>query len=103
MGKSTTGPDMVDVLQYLHRIEEDTKQRVIVLLESDGYGAGPRWRAHAFTSPHELVNLGESRGVGATLQWPHREYATFEGMLFRLLIQVDVEWARLMYQEKVLR
>lgn len=94
MGKSTTGPDMLDVLQYMTEIEKTTGQRIIVLLESDGYGDGKRWRAHAFTSPPSLENLGESAGVGATLRWPHREYVSFEAMMFRLAVALDSAWAQ---------
>ena len=94
MGKSTTGPDMLDVLQYMKEIERTSNQRIIVLLESDGYGDGGRWRAHAFTSPPDLHQMGESRGVGVTLRWPHREYLTFEAMMFRLMASLDGAWAQ---------
>lgn len=99
MGKSTNGPDMLDVLQYIQAVEETTGQRVILLMESDGAGAGPLWRVHAFTSPRDLALLGESKGVGATIRWPDKHHKEMAAALFSLIAWLDGLWAQEKFQE----
>lgn len=94
MGKPTNGPDWTDVLLYLTEISDGREQRVSILLECDGYGAGPRWRIYAFTSPRKVALVGESQGAGVVALWPHGDHRTMEGAVFNLLAVLDAELGR---------
>lgn len=94
MGKSENGPDMLDCLTYLREIEESRTLSVTVLLEPDGFGAGPRWRIHVLAVPKLGTLTDGAVGVATGALWPHRNHLTFTGAFFSALARLDSELGR---------
>jgi hypothetical protein len=99
MGKSTSGPDMMDCLHYMRDIERVTEYSLFILMECDGYGVGPRWRVFVSATPPGGLKEGWSEGLGAGFLWPNRDFKTFEGALFGGLAWTDSLIAQAKYQK----
>lgn len=102
MGKPTTGPEVTDVLRYMRDIEQEANVTVSVMLQLDGFGAGPRFRANAIAALNKPPTFPNPMGVGVGAYFPHREYRTFEGFLYRLLMDLDEELSKEDFRQHVL-
>lgn len=94
MGKSSNGPDLMDVLRAIRELEQETKTSITVLLQPDGFGAAPRWRIDVHAVLNRLVYWPNPAGAGVGCYFPHREVRTVEGALMRLLIDLEDELSK---------
>lgn len=94
MGKSTNGPDWMDVLRSIREIEKETSTTVTVLLQPDGFGDGPRWRIDVCALFKQVVFEPLPQGVGVGCYFPHRRARTIEGAMMMLLIDLDDELSK---------
>ena len=90
MGKSDVGPDMRDCFAYLKEIEKGTGSAISILVDVVGSSVGWTGHIHALALSRELTPEGPLWSCGASVYWPHRNYKTFEGAVFDLLLLLDV-------------
>lgn len=89
MGKSTSGPDLTDCVQYLRQIETHHKVSVTLLLTASGSHGGIPLSCVALATPDKLVEATADVGWSCERKWPHRSHRTFEGCVYGLLMQLD--------------
>ena len=89
MGKSTNGPDVTDVCMFVAEVQRQQQCEITMLLEFDGSGLRPLVYVHVLGTPKGNLPGSKDGIVAATGKYPHREWATFEGMLFALVARLD--------------
>lgn len=89
MGKSDSGPDMLDCLTYLHQMDAQGKCFTTVAIVPDGSTLAPSCILSACTTPLVPGYWGEPGAVLTSLAWPNRECKTFPGALYRLIVDHD--------------
>ena len=89
MGKSMNGPDLLDVLAYIHTMDNEARSITTILVSPSGSlgGLPAHIVVHAVSSAAGIDGPVWSRSVSA--YWPNRESSTFEGMLYRLVVELD--------------
>jgi hypothetical protein len=99
MGKSSTGPDMLDVLQYCLEIQKAQDAGITLLVEPAGSELAPTWFVHALAVPRWTLLSNTQPAVSAFIRWPHRDHKTFDGALFSLMALIDAEFGKRTFQE----
>lgn len=94
MGKSTNGPDMMDVLLCIRELEKETKSTITIALQPDGFGDGPRWRIDVLATLNKPVYWPNPGGAGVGCYFPHHQAKTMEGCLMRLVKELDDEMSK---------
>lgn len=101
MGKSESGPDMLDCAAYLHDIQKGQKCSICVLLELDGYVGGQSYSIGVVASSVERLVDGPVWSAAVQTHWPTRSHKHFEGALFAALASLDAEIARKHFQAEL--
>lgn len=89
MGKSEVGPDMQDCSVMWSEIQKAQECSTTILMELAGCLGGSHLRVHVLSVSRTCMPWEAEWCVASTLIWPNRENKTFEGALFRALIEHD--------------
>lgn len=89
MGKLVIGPCWTDVTTLWWEIEKAHSCSISVLLDLDGSVGGCGVFASAVALKKRPVSLEDAALAHGTMRYPHREAATFEIGLFKLLYSLE--------------
>ncbi len=89
MGKSSTGPDWIDVATYARQIEEHHKVSIAVLITPATSSGGIPLSCVVLATQDKLVSVMDGKGWSSSGLWPSRHNRTIEGCFYGLLMRVD--------------
>lgn len=91
MGKSTMGPELTDVAEYLKTICEHHRCQITVLITpSTGYGGLPL-SVVVVAAPARPEDPWNDQGHSVERKWPNRANRTFEGCLYAACMDLDTK------------
>lgn len=89
MGKSSNGPEPMDSFIYLKTVDREAKCTSTILLIPDGSVGSSTVTINILSISDEATPDGPSWAVSTSVRWPNRESRTFEGALFRAVVDHD--------------
>lgn len=99
--RSSSGPDVMDVSACAAAIQSLHKVDVSLLMSPDGdFGEGGL-SVVAVAVARETTSLGRPRSVSRKRHYPSNDAATLEGLLFRLLHELDNDCGSMWQQESL--
>lgn len=89
MGKSESGPDMLDCSLLAVELQRDLECSISLLLEPVGLVAGAGWRVGVVATSRKLTDAGPAWTAAVTQTWPHRNWRSLEALIFNLIHELD--------------
>lgn len=99
MGKRMSGPDIADSVLYLKAVDRAARCKSDVLLTLAGSSDCVSVVINICSLSDDATLEGPRWVLSTSLSWPNRECATFEGALFRAVVDHDKELSRRHFQE----
>lgn len=87
MGKSANGPDALDCAAYVQTMDRTSRTITTVLVTFDGSGCAPAVTLHLLSVAGDQLPGLKSMAVSSSFRYPCRESKTFEGALFRAIVE----------------
>lgn len=93
MGKLASGPDMLDCLMYLAQLDKQAGLFSTILLLPDGSVIAPHVTFNIL-STHTRGELLSGQGFMTIYDgFPAQQHRTFEGALYRAIMEHDKAWS----------
>lgn len=93
MGKahenSGSGPDWIDIAGYVQEVEKTHQCTITLAVSRLGSRRVPTLLVDALATWPDLGSEGSVAGVGAGGRFPCGAHATFEGLIYDLLVRLD--------------
>jgi len=89
MGKSTNGPEMQDILTYLHQMDKQNNTTTTILVIPDGTVIAPSCTISLLSVLNGELPTVSVEVRTTVVRYPHRDSKTFEGALYRAVIEHD--------------
>ena len=89
MGKSSSGPDIFDVLARMSELGQERNLEVNLLMSAGGGAGGLPLYVIAIASTKRPLSIERGEGWSVQGSWPNRESATFTGFLFAMLMRLE--------------
>lgn len=89
--RQANGPDWLDLERLAMEIERLHRCVCYVTLLPDGRLGVGCWRALVTITPEPLTVDGKRQPIAADAVFPNRDHKTMQGLLYRLLMAVDVQ------------
>lgn len=99
---SASGPDWTDVRVYLREIAKAHQCSVKVEMSPDGAHEGPGLTVAVVAWRPSLDDGSASTASSVSSTFPHRQSATMEAMIFRLLFELDHLCGKALWEQSVL-
>lgn len=103
MGKSESGPGMLDCLSYLAQMDAQAGCYTTILLLPGGSSLAPSVTINMLSVDNAGI-ISEGWGVGTTYDgFPSRDHRTFGGALYRAIIEHDKVLSARAFQEVLIK
>jgi hypothetical protein len=102
MGKSSSGPEWTDILTSMAELERAHDCIVSLDMRLAGTIASPQLYITAYAFSGVMVSLSGAPYVAVQGVWPHHGWKTFEGLVYKLMLELDHEISAGWYQQEKL-
>lgn len=96
------GPDWTDVTAMMEAVQELHSVGVTLLMSPDGMSGSSVLRVTAVATLKEPRGLVANSSVSRWRKWPSRDAKTFEGLVYRLLHEIDRDCGQFWHQGELL-
>lgn len=102
MGKQSNGPDWEDVSMSMSQVERTHDCIVSLDMRLAGTIASPQIYVTAYAFSAVMVSVSGAPYVAVQGVWPHHGWKSFEGLVYKLLLELDHEISLGWYQQEKL-